>query len=244
MQDSPNDVAPRRFRRRELRRVRENVEQLRVAAWALLSAYPQEETFPERQRAEEEEADRPEPPDLETVHNFLARGRLDVQDISTLYGYGLLESEERDELERMVEACEAIEYDLNRVEEIQEATPEGEEPWQSLEENGEEEKRRLGYVLDTTASLRAIDTSRSGFVARLKAKLTSALPLGDNIRAVRRAASKVLKLWELLAPVIRRAARSLWPIVSNLVTPRSWTIGGGISFPGLAKAELSVTFGG
>lgn len=242
MTDEPSFDAPRRFRRRELQRVRERIRQLRVAAWSLLSPYYGRDYF-ERQTSEEEQTDRPETPDLETIHNFLAEGSLNRQEVAELYEYGLIDPEERDELERMIEACEAIEYDLDRVEEIQESVPEGEEPWQSVEENSEEEKRRLGYVLNTTASLRAIDTSCSGFVARLKAKLTSALPVGDATRAVRKVAGKVLKLWELLAPVIRGAARSLWPIVSNLITPRSWTIGGGISFPGLAKAELSVTFG-
>ncbi len=243
MSDEPRDTAPRRFKRRELQRVRESVEQLRVAAWALLSPYYGEQYF-EGHRYEEEEADRPEAPNLEAIHNLLARGGLSVEEVAALREYGLLDSEERDELERMIEACEAVEYDLNRVEEIQKNTPEGEEPWQSVEENSEEEKRRLGYVMSTTASLRAIDTSRSGFAARLREKLTSALPFGDNTHAVRKVAGKVLKLWELLAPMIRSAARSLWPIVSNLITPRSWTIGGGISFPGLAQAELSVTFGG
>lgn len=38
-------------------------------------------------------------------------------------------------------------------------------------------------------------------------------------------------------------AASIWKIIQSLLTPKSWSIEGGISFPGLANASLKIEFG-
>ncbi|MCU4160727.1 hypothetical protein AiwAL_11500 [Acidiphilium sp. AL] len=38
-------------------------------------------------------------------------------------------------------------------------------------------------------------------------------------------------------------AASIWKIIQSLLTPKSWSIEGGISFPGLVNASLKIEFG-
>lgn len=61
------------------------------------------------------------------------------------------------------------------------------------------------------------------------------------------AAATLNALWkwvtQVLKPLIIKVSHHLWNIISALLTPQSWTIQGGIQIPGLASAQISVTFG-
>lgn len=48
---------------------------------------------------------------------------------------------------------------------------------------------------------------------------------------------RIMKIWSGIA-------RWLWNFISHLLTPKEWSLSGGIQMPGLAHASISVTFGG
>lgn len=55
----------------------------------------------------------------------------------------------------------------------------------------------------------------------------------------------MLSSWleRFLKPAIKRVFRHLWQIITGILTPKSWTLQGGVSVPGLAGAQISITFG-
>lgn len=55
----------------------------------------------------------------------------------------------------------------------------------------------------------------------------------------------MLRSWleRVLKPAIKKVFRHLWQIISGMLTPKSWTLQGGVSVPGLASAQISITFG-
>jgi hypothetical protein len=57
------------------------------------------------------------------------------------------------------------------------------------------------------------------------------------------AESRLIKILKRANVAIISALRWLWHAISSLLTPKSWTITGGLNVPGLAQATISINFG-
>jgi hypothetical protein len=67
----------------------------------------------------------------------------------------------------------------------------------------------------------------------------------DTAASVESPSGKIVS--KTLAWVMKRwpgIARWLWKLISSLLTPRQWSLTGGIELPGLGNASISITFGG
>jgi hypothetical protein len=85
----------------------------------------------------------------------------------------------------------------------------------------------LGLEAVTTASV-----FDDGLVELRDAAATIATDSGN----VRKALARISKIWT-------RTVKWLWNLISHLLTPKEWSLAGGVQMPGLAHASISVTFG-
>jgi len=111
-----------------------------------------------------------------------------------------------------------------------------------FEEMREEIERNL---ISAAMTVQEISETQQGLTQELEAvemeSLEGAQPPPPDVVSK----AGMLRSWleRFLKPAIKRVFRHLWQIISGMLTPKSWTLQGGVSVPGLASAQISITFG-
>jgi hypothetical protein len=92
---------------------------------------------------------------------------------------------------------------------------------------GPEQLPSLGLEAVTTASV--IDDSL--------------VELRDDAATVAKDSGNVRKTLTRISRIWAGTVKWLWNLISHLLTPKEWSLTGGVQMPGLAHASISVTFG-
>ncbi len=65
----------------------------------------------------------------------------------------------------------------------------------------------------------------------------------NNVQHAAAAAPQPGGWWAALSGLLGRLANWIWSVIQTMITPKGWSIEGGISVPGLANAKLKIDFG-
>jgi len=130
--------------------------------------------------------------------------------------------------EAWIEVAQAADLPLDRLSDLQDELSLIERIADQLPIAGPSESLSLGLEAMTTVSVIEAD------LAELQDAAGSVATTSGNV--VSRILARVMKVWN-------PAAKWLLKLISNLLTPKEWSLTGGIGIPGLAHASISVTFG-
>jgi len=130
--------------------------------------------------------------------------------------------------EAWIEVAQAADLPLDRLSDLQDELSLIERIADQLPIAGPSESLSLGLEAMTTVSVIEAD------LAELQDAAGSVATTSGNV--VSRILARVMKVWN-------PAAKWLLKLISNLLTPKEWSLTGGIVIPGLAHASISVTFG-
>lgn len=127
------------------------------------------------------------------------------------------------------------------------------ETWESLESEGKLPAGFFDNVKQATSDLvkdieRLVDPNTSGRPGDGLAILTTASAVDEELRDLDQVdeasgSGPVAKLVNSIKTLWNKAMRWLKSIISRLLTPKEWTISGGVTMLGWANAQISVTFG-
>lgn len=146
--------------------------------------------------------------------------------VPTLVEVGALSSDAQEQLERITELCDYLEYLVSNL-------------WETREEAGR------GYAFAAHSAVQAIETTRGELTAEINAWSVARAQVPTDTPPLVQSIARSMWDWLVthLKPLIVKVSRHLWQVIAGMLTPQSWTLQGGVSIPGLANAQVSITFG-
>ena len=97
--------------------------------------------------------------------------------------------------------------------------------------------RALGAVTTMSAVQDGIAEIQAGFEGTGTAGMARLVTAGQPVsKALAKSPASIMK-------TLNRAAKWSWALISQLLTPKEWSLTGGITLPGLSDASISVKFG-